>query len=256
MSQLWQFARQLVLTGGLVAALASIASGQGGYGSGGGAGGGTGGGGFGGSMGGSGSGSLASLGVTNIALPSFSSGSMSGLGTGISSTGGTRSIRSGSSNGSTTISTTNPFASYYVNPLSMGLGTTTTGSGGFTQPLYGNTSTTSSYGGTASLSGSGVNSTTAAGGTSIGMTRQMYGVNLGTPAPSPGGLVQARSDFQNVIARSSSLPSKGGIRVLMDGEVVVLQGTVQDEHERRLAEALVRLTPGVRELRNELTPRQ
>jgi osmotically-inducible protein OsmY len=39
----------------------------------------------------------------------------------------------------------------------------------------------------------------------------------------------------------------------MDGSTVVLRGSVRDDHERRLAEALVRLTPGVRAVRNELT---
>ncbi len=101
-----------------------------------------------------------------------------------------------------------------------------------------------------------MNSSVPVGATSLGMSRQMYGVNMGAGAPVQSGTLRARSDLQNVIARSSSLPSKRTIRVQMDGNVVVLQGTVQDEHERRLAEALLRLTPGVHELRNELGLRQ
>jgi hypothetical protein len=272
MRQYTQFA-QWVLTAGLLLALTTTAWGQG-YGGGGGGGGGLGGGGGGGfgggGLGGGGGGGLgggmggglgggmggssmsglsggglstSGLGQTSVSLPGFSSGT--------STTGRTPS-RSG---GSGSISNTNPFSSYYVNPLSMGLGTTSgRGGGGFTSPLYGNTSTATT--GTATLSGSGYNSNTQVGGTSMGMNRQMYGVNMGTPAQAAGGLVQARSDLQNVITRSSSLPSKGNIQVFMDGDVVVLRGTVQDDHERRLAEMLVRFTPGVRELRNELTPRQ
>ena len=54
---------------------------------------------------------------------------------------------------------------------------------------------------------------------------------------------------------SSRLKSKDSIRVASDGNVVILQGTVTNDHERRLAESLVRLTPGVRQVRNELQVR-
>jgi osmotically-inducible protein OsmY len=36
------------------------------------------------------------------------------------------------------------------------------------------------------------------------------------------------------------------------GEAVVLNGTVQSEKERRIAEIMLRMTPGVREVRNQL----
>lgn len=209
-------------------------------------------------MGGSmGSGGLSTgLGSSGLGSGGAFGNIISGSGSTISGSAGSYRNRGGSG-GSQSISNTNPFSSYYVNPMSLGLGTTSTGrgSGGFTSPLYGTTSTTSSYGGTATLSGGNTNSTTPVGGTSMGMVRQMYGVNMGAPAPAAGQF-QVRSDLQTVIARSSSLPSKGSIRVVSEGDIVVLQGSVQDEHERRLAEALVRFTPGVREVRNELVPRQ
>jgi osmotically-inducible protein OsmY len=63
------------------------------------------------------------------------------------------------------------------------------------------------------------------------------------------------SEVQRVIGRSERLPSRDNIRVELEGPAVVLRGTVADEHEARLAEALARLTPGVRDLRNELTVR-
>jgi osmotically-inducible protein OsmY len=65
-------------------------------------------------------------------------------------------------------------------------------------------------------------------------------------------VTQIRTDLQDVLARSSRLKSRGSIQVASDGGVVVLRGTVPDDHERRHAESLVRLTPGVREVRNEL----
>jgi osmotically-inducible protein OsmY len=56
---------------------------------------------------------------------------------------------------------------------------------------------------------------------------------------------------QAVIAGNSSLPSRAGIQAVADGDVVVLRGTVATDQERRLAEAIARLTPGVF-IRNEL----
>jgi osmotically-inducible protein OsmY len=53
--------------------------------------------------------------------------------------------------------------------------------------------------------------------------------------------------------RSSMLANPRGIDVRMDGNVVVLRGTVRDEDEAKTAEGMVRLTPGVLTVRNELT---
>ncbi len=65
-----------------------------------------------------------------------------------------------------------------------------------------------------------------------------------------------RTDLQGVLVRSSSLPSARDIQVAMDGSVVVLRGPVSNDDERRLAENLVRLTPGVHDVRNELQVRE
>jgi hypothetical protein len=77
---------------------------------------------------------------------------------------------------------------------------------------------------------------------------------LATPAfiARPVAPPRVRTDLQQVLARSTALPSGRGMQVVMDGSVVVLQGRVADDHERRLAEAMLRLSPGVREIRNEL----
>lgn len=58
--------------------------------------------------------------------------------------------------------------------------------------------------------------------------------------------------FQSVLARSPRLANAGAIKCAMDGQTVVLTGTVNSESERRLAEMLLRLEPGVYDLRNEL----
>jgi hypothetical protein len=71
--------------------------------------------------------------------------------------------------------------------------------------------------------------------------------------PAPTAVPLRREDLQKVIGGSTSLPSRENINVTLgtDG-VVVLRGTVGSERERRLAETKLRLSPGVREVRNEL----
>jgi hypothetical protein len=61
-----------------------------------------------------------------------------------------------------------------------------------------------------------------------------------------------QSEVEQVLARSTTLNPHRKIRVVMEGAAVVLRGTVASQHDRRLAEALVRLVPGVNEVRNEL----
>jgi osmotically-inducible protein OsmY len=72
------------------------------------------------------------------------------------------------------------------------------------------------------------------------------------PAPSRFQLL-----LQDTLQQSSRLSpeSKSGITVAMDGPVVVLRGTVATPGEALLAANLLSLTPGVREIRNELTLR-
>jgi hypothetical protein len=74
----------------------------------------------------------------------------------------------------------------------------------------------------------------------------------GGAAPSPGPL-NPREDLQQIVARSSTLSARDSIRVLGDGAIVVLRGSVVNDYDRQLAEALVRLSPGVQTVRNELT---
>jgi hypothetical protein len=62
---------------------------------------------------------------------------------------------------------------------------------------------------------------------------------------------QLQTDLQQIISGSSALTSKN-IKVKLDGQTLVLEGSVANDRERRLAEGLVRLTPGVRQVRNTL----
>jgi hypothetical protein len=75
---------------------------------------------------------------------------------------------------------------------------------------------------------------------------------LGTPRTGP---LQSRSDLQRVIERSSALAAQDVIQVVSDGSGVVLRGVVVSDYDRRLAELLLRLSPGVGSIRNELLVR-
>jgi len=61
-----------------------------------------------------------------------------------------------------------------------------------------------------------------------------------------------RQDLQQLIVSTASFPARNNIRVLGVGDVVVLRGTVPTEHERKVTEAIIRMTPGVLTVRNEL----
>jgi hypothetical protein len=256
----------------LLSAVPAIAQG-GGLGGGGSLGGGLGGGGIGGGLGGGGlsSGGLGGSGIlggTGSFIGGSSLGGSSGAGGSfLGATSGTSSNRTGSG-GRQAVGSTTFLGPYYGNPLSLGIagtnGTLPT-SPTFGSVLYTVTGTTggtgggSSYGGlagaTGSIGGTGTATATTLGASSIGVRRApQYTTTLGfQPRFEPQVRVQA--NVQQYLARSERLPSRGDIRVEVDGPTVVLRGAVADEHERRLAEALARLTPGVRDLRNELSVR-
>jgi hypothetical protein len=68
----------------------------------------------------------------------------------------------------------------------------------------------------------------------------------------PAAPLRLRADLQQVLSQSTRLTAPGNIQIVMDGPTIVLRGRVTDERERRLAENVLRLSPGVRDIRNEL----
>jgi len=232
--------------------------GAGGLSGGGGAGGGTGGGGTGGT-GGQGGGGTGGQGGTGARAGAGASGSAGGSGS----------------------DATNFLSTTYSNPLFMGRpnqvlnfgansgadaaslsgGTTTNNQppGGFGQPSFGtSTSATARTGGTATTS-SGLGRTGGAGGlvsftpsTQASASRIAYTASLKFPVRSlPPSTLQ--SDLRDMLDRSSTIKNAGKIVVLVDPERnVVIKGKVADDDERRLIMGMLRLTPGVREIQNEL----
>jgi hypothetical protein len=74
-----------------------------------------------------------------------------------------------------------------------------------------------------------------------------------TRTVAPAGSPRPRPDLQEIVNRSSSLSSADSIQILDDGARVILRGNVVSNHDRVLAEALLRLTPGVNQIQNDLT---
>jgi hypothetical protein len=165
---------------------------------------------------------------------------------------------SGRSGPSAAIGTTSFLGAYYVNPLALGLSTgsttgSTTSQANFGTALYNLTTTNQTN------SSSSRRTAPASGyfGAPIGVRRlPAYATTLRIKdMPPPESPVQVREDLRNMLAQSGQLDSRDAVRVLMDGPAVVLQGVVADDDERRLVENMVRLTPGVNAIRNELAAR-
>jgi hypothetical protein len=184
----------------------------------------------------------------------------------------------GAGNSSTGYGSTSLFGPYFANPLATGIpGTTgTTSTKAFGQPLF-NISTGGVYNTNTGTGNSGRgNAGGGRTGTNFGNTGTGNIARSGTTttfSPSnsfrsnaspytsriafvvtPPAREELRADLQRVIAQSSDLPSRNGVSVQVDGDTVVLQGQVSTNEERRLLESIVRLTPGVNVVRNELVP--
>jgi osmotically-inducible protein OsmY len=193
-----------------------------------------------------------------------------------SSTGTTR----GGSSASGGPSNTNFLSGFFRYPYITGLGATDTGAQARTAavqslvndtvpsyggPTYGTTGRTTGTRGTATVTNragtlnratSQVTSGTAdfnAGTTSGSNLQRMPHYALGFRfRPSDLRPEQLLSDVRDSIDRSSLLPSKGRIQVFINGHDVVLRGDVASQEERQDAESLIRLTPGVGQIFNEL----
>ncbi|HEV3145618.1 MAG TPA: BON domain-containing protein, partial [Gemmataceae bacterium] len=159
--------------------------------------------------------------------------------------------------------------SYFANGFSTSFNSTslTRTMGNFGQPLYKistpTASATAASLGSASVGGRG--SSSAASSTNL--SNANYGAVMSETTRRPavaamlddtfpvnvpaGGRLAA--DLHEILDRSTFLTSKDNISILVDGRVVTLRGVVPNDNERRLAESMLRLTPGVGMIKNELT---
>jgi hypothetical protein len=186
-------------------------------------------------------------------------GTGAGLGGGPGGLGGGLGLFSGGGRGATGIggiaypAISNPYRLTYANPLGIGMVGTTNAvapRAAFGQPLFGPTAATN----IGVIDAATATVTNGVGFNTLGMRKApQYVTTLADDFPlvqhAPG---QLERDVRELLLRSSSLKSRGSIIVSVDGPVVILRGTALSSRDRRLAEALVRLTPGVRDVVNEI----
>jgi len=147
-------------------------------------------------------------------------------------------------------------APYYLSPYSTGLpnSSTTTGSSTtnkpFGSPLYDtlNTSNSTANVSRSSNSNSGVASVPPTNTIRVG---PRYTQSLGfktTAVPS----TRMQTELQAIISGSQRLTTGKNMQVVVDGQTVVLRGMAADDHEKALAHAILMMSPGVYDIRNEL----
>ncbi len=203
------------------------------------------------SLGGSSGGSSGATGSSTSSLLPTGSSLLSTSATTISATSGTPSATS-------IPSTANPFGNSYVSPITLGLPQNYQGKFG-PQNVTGNITGTFGkyiYVANPSTSTGGASSTPTQG---MGFTTfpqpraPVYTTGFAETFPvSRPTIAQVEADARDAIARSSMLKNKGSIRVDTNGSVVLLSGSVGSETERLTAEGMVRMTPGVAEVQNNL----
>ena len=166
-----------------------------------------------------------------------------------------------SGSGNVVPAASNVFRNYYLNPMSLGMASTT-GTGGakgtvkgtFGQPLYAPATTTSTTPTQKGRTNTQAATSTAVSFNTYGMDRSVpYITDLHADIPlvvRPSAVLH--KELTGIVQGSSYLKSNGNIAVSVEGGVVVLRGQVGSERERRLAETMLRFEPGVRDVRNEL----
>jgi len=155
----------------------------------------------------------------------------------------------------------NTWGPYYLNPYQPGLGSSLTGSqssrtstntgGPFGQPLYAlqtATTTTTATGTTANTQTQGT------GFSTVGMSKAppyVTALSDDFAVSRPSGN-QLQRQLVALLDRTSALRGQGTIDITVKGSEVILKGQVNKDLLRGLAEGLVRMTPGVSDVRNEL----
>lgn len=76
-------------------------------------------------------------------------------------------------------------------------------------------------------------------------------IRIGTPLSTAAEVPAV--EIQKIIAGTDRIQKSSPITVTVRNQTAILRGSVATEHDRRLAEAVVRLEPGIAQVRNELT---
>lgn len=122
--------------------------------------------------------------------------------------------------------------------------TTTTGTGA--------TARTGGAAGATGRAGGAGSMVSETGGQLVTLPRQIAYTSQLKFAPAPVAAPRLQSSLRDILSRAPTLTNAAGVQVQVDGNAVLLRGTVRDADEARLVEGLVRLTPGVGRITNEL----
>jgi hypothetical protein len=182
------------------------------------------------------------------------SGSSGGLATGANiasvSTGIGKAATSGAGSATSIPSDKNPFASTYVDYLSLGKSTNYSltgspaeykGAGSFGKGIYTTTTTTSSS------TGGSTSTKQAHGFNSLVPRSPTYSTVLSDTVPL---VVRGTPELQNSV--QAVLRNRANVNFTVTGTTVELTGQVSSDRERRTIEGMVRMTPGVRNVQNAL----
>jgi hypothetical protein len=123
----------------------------------------------------------------------------------------------------------------------------------FGQPIYATVTSTTS--GATGARGQGAGATNSTAATATAPPRFTIALDVGAPAPAEArrlGASRLQADVQGIVANSTMFSNNKSIQIGMDQGTLVMRGKVASDRERRMAEGLVRLSPGVNSVRNEL----
>ena len=160
----------------------------------------------------------------------------------------------------TAVNASNFLRNVYANPYYQGrYNATGAGApGGFGTALYPVTGTTT--GGRGGQGGQGAAGTSGSinvqdpGGIIGTLPRQISYTSVAKFSSPPVVPAQLQSELTGMLSRTTMVSNPAAVQVVMgDGTNVVIRGTAKDADEARAIEGMIRMTPGVRQIKNELT---
>ncbi len=180
--------------------------------------------------------------------------------TSLDSATGSTGMASVTRNASNIFSATFDIPAYFANPYYQGTPTNAQSSalpGGFGTALYPTAAGTAAGGrGAAGATGTrggirgGTASTANQFGTIISLPVQVSYPAIARFPAAP--VTKLQSDLTGMIGRSTMIANPAGVQVITEGSTVTLRGTAKDADEARMIAGMVRMTPGVRAVNNEL----
>jgi hypothetical protein len=178
------------------------------------------------------------------------------------------STTTGGGTGSGGVDSSNIFSRWYGNPYYQGTydnSKSQVAPGGFGTPLNSTTGGRGGLGGAAGgRAGLGARGGVGGlGGRGLGGASQngvlvQQPIMISYPAiatfpVTPVAAPQLQTDISGMISRTNAIANPAGVRATVENGIVTLTGTVRDESEARTLASMMRLTPGVRSVKNDLT---